>query len=83
MQNMLCFSCMYIHVRAFPQAKKEKIEKVDEQNFHIFCREKAERNQVNDCILRLIADYFSLPSPKQVRIVSGHRKPKKILSILF
>jgi uncharacterized protein YggU (UPF0235/DUF167 family) len=71
---------MYIKVEVNPGAKKERLEKLDEDSFFIAVREKAERNLANRKILSLLAIYLGLPVNK-LRIISGHRSRHKIISV--
>ncbi len=71
---------MYIKVRVIAGAKKESIEKVLAGYFKISVREPAERNLANRRIVELVAAHYKIP-PKQIRIISGHTSPSKILSI--
>jgi uncharacterized protein YggU (UPF0235/DUF167 family) len=47
----------------------------------ISVREEAERNMANARVRELIARRFGVP-PKRVRIITGHRTPKKMLQVL-
>ena len=69
---------MYIHVLVNTQAKQEKIIKKKDDYFEVWVKEKSERNQANKKVCMLIANHFKL-SEKEVYIVSGHKRPKKIL----
>ena len=71
---------MYIHVLVNTQAKQEKIIKKKDDYFEVWVKEKSERNQANKKVCALIANYFNL-TEKEVHIVSGHKRPKKILSL--
>jgi uncharacterized protein YggU (UPF0235/DUF167 family) len=71
---------MYIRVRVAAGAKKESFEKISEDFFLVSVKDPAEQNLANRRILELIAVYFGI-SPRQVRIISGHHSPGKILSI--
>ncbi len=72
---------MYIRVEAYPGAKKEKIEKVNNDIFRIEVKEKAERNLANKKILFLLATYFGL-SVNKLRLISGHRSRRKIIAVI-
>ncbi len=72
---------MYIKVEVNPGAKKEKLEKLGNDSFFITVREKAERNLANRKVLLLLATYFGLPVNK-LRLISGHRSRRKIISVL-
>jgi len=71
---------MYIKVIVFPKAKKEEFKKISENRFEIKVKEKAERNQANQKIIELLADYFKIKT-KDVKIISGHHHPNKLISI--
>jgi uncharacterized protein YggU (UPF0235/DUF167 family) len=71
---------MYIHIKAFTGQKKEEVLERKPGYFDVFVREKPEQNQANRKIIELIALHFKVPN-SSVRMVSGHQKPSKILSI--
>ena len=71
---------MYIRVRVNAGAKKESFEQTAEDSFLVAVKEPAEQNRANARVLELVAGHFSI-SPKQIRIISGHHSPGKILSI--
>lgn len=71
---------MYIKVRVIADAKKESVEHLAPDHFKITVREKAVQNLANRRVIELIAMQFKVPA-KQVRLISGHRSPSKILSI--
>jgi uncharacterized protein YggU (UPF0235/DUF167 family) len=71
---------MYVKVLAYPNSKREKVVKIKENQFEIHVKEKAERNLANKRILTIIALEFNTDE-KTVRMVSGHRKQSKMISI--
>ena len=71
---------MYIKVKVTAGAKKEQIKKKSEDTYLVSVREKAERNEANRRICEIFASLFEI-SIKNVRIISGHQSPSKILSI--
>ncbi|MBI5078136.1 MAG: DUF167 domain-containing protein [Candidatus Yonathbacteria bacterium] len=71
---------MYIRVRVSAGAKKESLSQSTKDSFLVSVKEKAEQNLANKRVLEIIAEHFGV-SPKQVRIISGHHSPGKILSI--
>ncbi len=81
---------MYIKIKVITEAKKEKIIKKSEDHFEISVKEPAERNLANKRVLELVKNYFKAqPNKKKVgqvyngnvRIVSGHHSPSKIISL--
>ena len=71
---------MYVKVRVIAGAKKETFSKVSGVHFKISVKEKAEQNLANRRVVELIALHFGVPA-KQIRIISGHHSPSKILSL--
>jgi uncharacterized protein YggU (UPF0235/DUF167 family) len=72
---------MYIRVNATAGAKKELVTKVAEDRYDIYVREPAEHNLANGRIKMLVARELGV-SENIVRLLSGHRSPHKIFSIL-
>jgi uncharacterized protein YggU (UPF0235/DUF167 family) len=68
-----------VQVKVFAEAKKEKVE-MDEGILRIFVREPAQKNMANFRVRELVAMYFEVPLT-QVQILTGHRSPKKRLSV--
>ncbi len=60
--------------------KKELFTKISKDSFSVSVKEPALQNRANTRVRELIAGYFCIPL-KQVRVISGHHSPSKILSI--
>jgi uncharacterized protein YggU (UPF0235/DUF167 family) len=71
---------MYIKVKVQAGAKKEIITKKSEDTYIISVREPAERNLANKRICEIMASLLGI-SIKNIRIISGHQSPSKILSV--
>lgn len=71
---------MYVSVKAVPNAKKEKIEKISNTEFVISVKEKAERNLANRKIVEVLSNHFNIALNK-IKLVGGHRSYKKVFSI--
>lgn len=71
---------MYIKVRVAAGVKKESFVKKTEDSFLVSVKEPAEQNRANTRVVELVAEHFEV-SPKQIRIISGHHSPSKILSL--
>ena len=71
---------MYIRVRVSADAKRESLEQTTDDSFLVAVKEPAEQSLANKRVLEIIATHFGV-SPKQIRIISGHHSPGKILSI--
>ncbi len=71
---------MYIRVKVVPGARKERVTKKSETEFHISVKEPAERNMANGRIREILAEKFAV-SAGQVKLLTGHRSPTKMYSI--
>ncbi len=72
---------MYIKVRVKTGQKKESVLEKTKTSFSISVKEKAERNAANARVVRIVAERLGIPA-KKVRIISGHRAPSKLLSVV-
>jgi uncharacterized protein YggU (UPF0235/DUF167 family) len=71
---------MYIKVKVLAGSKKEEVKKKSKDTYLISVREKAERNMANTRVCEIMAHLLNVRI-KDVRIISGHQSPSKILSI--
>lgn len=71
---------MYVKVEVTPGAKRDSVRETGEHRFAISVREKAKRGMANERVRELLAEHFNVPV-KAVRIVNGHRHPRKLFSI--
>jgi uncharacterized protein YggU (UPF0235/DUF167 family) len=71
---------MYIKVRVITKAKEDKLEKMPKGELKIWVKVPAERNLANEAVLRLVKSEFPEYNG-DIRIVSGHHSPSKILSL--
>ncbi len=72
---------MYIKIKVKTGQKREEVEKVNENTFHISIKEKAERNMANTRIIEILSLELKIPINK-IRIINGHQSPTKLISIL-
>jgi hypothetical protein len=72
---------MKISVKAKPNAREEKVERIDENNFVVSVKEKPEKGKANEAIRNALAIYFKVASSR-VKIVSGHTSRNKIVEVI-
>ncbi|MCK9597184.1 DUF167 domain-containing protein [Candidatus Pacearchaeota archaeon] len=72
---------MYIKVKVKTGSKKEQIKKISEDTFEIEVKAPAERGLANKRILELVREYFKVYNVREVRLVSGHHSPHKIINL--
>lgn len=72
---------MKIFVKAKPNSREEKVERVDEAHFIVCVKEPPEKGRANQAIRNALAVYFKTGS-SAVRIVSGHTVRNKIIEII-
>ena len=73
-------SVMFVKVIVTPKAKRERVSKVMENEFHMSVREPAERNMANKRILAILAEEYGI-SVAQVRLLTGHRSRVKMVVV--
>lgn len=71
---------MFLKVHVYPQMKKERVTKLKEHTYEIVVKEPAERNLANKRVRTLIAREYGI-TDKDVRIVTGHHSPSKVLEL--
>lgn len=70
---------MYIHLKVFPDSKKDSIEPTKKDNyFYVYVKEPAEDNRANRKVLELVKKYVK---GKSCRLIKGQLSPKKIVEI--
>ena len=69
-----------IFVEAKPNAKEEKVQKVDETHFRASVKDPPIQGRANNVVIRLLSEYFHEPKAN-VKIVSGHTSKEKIVEI--
>lgn len=69
---------MYLKIKVIVDARSEKVEKIEENEWKVWTKKPAERNLANERVLELVREEY--PN-EPVRIISGHHSPSKIVSI--
>ena len=70
-----------INVKAKPNSREEKVEKIDENNFVVFVKEPPIKGKANEAIRNALAMYFKIASAR-VKITAGYTSRNKIIEIL-
>ena len=68
---------MIIKIKLHPNSSQEKIEKISDENFEVWLKEKPIDNKANIELIKLLKKYFG----KQVKIKSGFTSRNKIIEI--
>ena len=71
---------MKIFVKAKPNAREEKIEKISENSYVVSVKAPPVQGQANRAIIEVLAIYFKVPK-SCVNIVAGHTSKQKIVEI--
>lgn len=72
---------MKIFVKAKPNSREEKIEKIDETHFIISVKEPPVGGKANRAIIQACADYFGC-APSTISIMAGLTSREKVLEIV-
>jgi len=71
---------MKIFVKAKPNSKENKVEKIDDQHFTISVKEPPVDNKANLAIMGLLSEYFNV-SISNVRLITGRTTKNKVFEI--
>jgi uncharacterized protein len=71
---------MYVRVEARPGAKRESVIETGDRTYTVAVKEPAERGLANKRIREIVAEFLGVPAGK-LKLVSGHRSPRKIYSV--
>jgi len=72
---------MKIFIKAKPNSKEKKIERVDENHYIVSVKEPPIKGKANKAIRNALAIYFKVASSR-VKIVSGYSSQKKVMEII-
>ncbi len=70
----------YVRVQVKPDSRKESLSQTDEKTYSISVKEPAKQGLANDRVKELLARELGVKIQK-IRLVSGHRSPRKIFDI--
>lgn len=73
---------MRINVKAKPNSREEKIEKIDENHYVISVKEPPIKGKANEAVKNALAVYFKTRS-SAVKIISGYTSRNKIIEIVI
>ena len=71
---------MFIKIKVFSKSKKQVVNKISDKKFEVFVKSDSKQNLANYESLKLISSFFKIPE-KNVRIISGHHRPNKLIEI--
>jgi uncharacterized protein len=69
-----------IFIKAKPNSKEEKVQKIDEINYTVSVTEPPIKGKANEAIRNALAVYFKIASSR-VKIVSGFSSRSKVVEI--
>jgi len=71
----------HIKVKVQTGSRREYVSESKRDILHIEVKEKPERNEANNRVRAIVAEHFSIPV-RLVKIVSGHKRPNKVIAIM-
>ncbi len=71
---------MRIYAKVFPRAGKNEVEKTSEEEYKIRVTAVPEKGKANEAVVKLLAEYFSVPK-SNIQIVGGKTARTKIIDI--
>jgi hypothetical protein len=72
---------MRINIKAKPNSRQEKIEKISDNDFVVAVKEKPKKGEANNAIRNALAVYFKIASSR-VKIISGYSSRNKVVEII-
>lgn len=72
---------MKIHIKVKFENRKEKIEKIDNENYIVFVKSEPEKGKANKEIIKNLVKYFK-KDISDIKIISGLKSRKKIIEII-
>ena len=72
---------MRIFIKAKPNSREEKVEKIDDLNYVVSVKEPPVKGKANEAIRNALAVYFKTGSSR-VKIISGYSSRNKIIEIV-
>jgi len=70
-----------INVKARPNSREEKVEKISNTEFVVSVKEPPVQGKANRAIINALAVYFGIASAR-IKIVSGYTSRNKVVEIL-
>ena len=68
----------FIHVT--PNAKSEKVERIDESHLKVWVKEPPREGRANAAVIKALADYFGV-APSRINILSGFTARNKTIEL--
>lgn len=72
---------MKISVKVKPGAKQERLQKIDENNFLVWVKEKPRDGEANQAAIECLAGYFGV-SKSNVVLLKGQTSRQKIFEVI-
>lgn len=70
---------MIIKIKVKPNSSKQEIVKINEDEYSVYLKEKAERNKANIELMNLLARYFKVPVSKI--FIRGRTSRQKLVEV--
>jgi len=71
---------MKIFIKAKPNSKENKVEKINNQHFTVSVKEPPMDNKANIAIMELLSEYFNVPI-SNIKLISGRTTKNKVFEI--
>ncbi len=71
-----------IKVYVFANSKKEKVRKIEEGVFEMYVKEPPMQNMANKRITEILAMHYGVDK-RSVKLITGHKSPRKKFEITF
>lgn len=72
---------MKVFVKVKTGSKEKKVERVDDNHFLVFVKERPKKGEANKAVIKAVADYFGV-AVSNVVMISGLKSRQKTIKIL-
>ena len=76
----ILYDRMKIFVKVKPNSKEERLEKMDENNYSVWVKEKPREGRANLAAIKILAEHFGV-SKSNVILLKGRTSKQKIFEI--
>lgn len=71
---------MKIFVKVKPNANQQRLDKIDENNFLVWVKEKPREGKANQAVIRILAEHFGV-AKSEVILLRGQGSREKVFEV--
>jgi len=71
---------MRVSVKVKPSSSRQKVEKIDDNNYSVWVRAKPAEGKANEAVIEVLAEHFGT-SRSKITLLKGRTSRQKVLDI--